>query len=131
MSFNIKNIENIFSRIDKTNNDIVESESKIQKTIEKIENIENINNTQKMNDMKKLICLFLWIFNEYKYLNNYDENNLKYKELCSGYSKAYLMGAEWYKGENLPRTTYLSNNIEILKLYAVFILISMWKLKGN
>ena len=128
MSFNISNIENIFSRIDKTNDDIENTEIKLQKNIEKIENIENI---QKINDMKKLVCLFLWIFNEYKYVNNYNENNLKYKELCSGYSKAYLMGAEWYKGENLPRNTYLSNNVEILKLYAIFILIGMWKLKNN
>ena len=128
MSFNISNIENIFSRIDKTNDDIVNIEIKLQKNIENIENIENI---QKINDMKKLVCLFLWIFNEYKYVNNYNENNLKYKELCSGYSKAYLMGAEWYKGEELPKNTYLSNNIEIFKLYMIFIFISMWKLKNN
>lgn len=125
MSFSINNIENIFSRIDKTNSDIVESEIKIHQNIEKIDNI------QKINDMKKLVCLFLWIFNEYKYLRNYNENNLKYKELCSGYSKAYLMGAEWYKGENLPKNTYLCGNIEILKLYALFILVSMWKIKNN
>ena len=132
MSFNLKNIEDIFSKIENSNKKIKNIEENIDNTLKKYKDkyIEN-NNNQQIQDIQKLICFFCMIFSEFNYLKNYEEQNLEYKRLCSGYSKAYLMGSDWYKGDNLPKNTYISDNMEILKLYAIFILVNIWNIKNN
>ena len=71
------------------------------------------------------------ILEEYDYYNNYDHYNRKYKELIKGYSKAYLSGARWYYGDNLPKSNYTSSQLEICKMYFIFIICSMINLKEN
>ena len=60
------------------------------------------------------------ILEEYDYYKNYDHYNREYKDLIKGYSKAYLSGAKWYYGDNLPKSNYTSSQLEICKMYFMF-----------
>jgi len=70
------------------------------------------------------------IVEEYDYYKNYDHYNNEYKELIKGYSKAYLSGALWYDGENLPKSNYTSSQFEICKMYFIFVICSMINLNA-
>jgi hypothetical protein len=91
--------------------------------------------TSDINDKLMTIMLmklaYSKILEEYDYYNNYDHYNKEYKELIKGYSKAYLSGARWYYGDNLPKSNYTSSQFEICKMYIMFSICSMINLKGN
>jgi len=70
------------------------------------------------------------ILEEYDYYKNYDHYNREYKELIKGYSPAYLSGARWYYGDNLPKSNYTSSQFDICKMYFIFSICSMINVKS-
>ena len=93
-------------------------------------------------DINRLENLLNNIENESKKIdhdNHYNLMNEKYKQLISGYSKAYLEMSDFYYGEELPydiyckefkkknlrlfdlKGTYLESKNDIIELYKLFI----------
>jgi len=126
--YDIDSITKQISNMDKRYKECEKSECALNNNIMGIfKNINDVRNN--MINYKKCKSLlhqlkitYDKITEDFDYYNNYDKYNREYKELIKGYSNAYLSGANWYYGENLPRTNFISNKMEITKLYCFFIL---------
>ena len=89
---------------------------------------DNAINDNEKNMMVFMFFMFFKISKELDYHINYSKYNEEYKELISGYSRAYLSGSYWYYGDNLPKPgNFLSNKEGVCKLYILFILFSFMK----
>ena len=126
--YDIDSITKQISNMDQRYKECEKSECALNNNIMGIfKNINDVRNNMINNNKCKSILLQLKrtydkITEDFEYYNNYDKYNKEYKELIKGYSNAYLSGANWYYGENLPKTNFLSNKMEITKLYGLFIL---------
>ena len=64
----------------------------------------------------------------------YQKKNDEYKNLISGFSKAYLELCEWYVGPELPRdheSTFLDSKDDINSLYFLFVMSLFFKTKED
>ena len=140
IKFNIDSISKQISNMDKKHKECEKSEDALNNNIMgilgNINDVRNnmINNIRIKEMLAQLKITYVNLTQDFEYYNNYDKYNIEYKKLIKGYSEAYLSGANWYYGENLPKNNFLSNKMEITKLYGLFILFvlcSNFKEKNN
>ena len=107
------NLKDLESKLNKLNNDLKNDNS-----------IQNISENIKNNDNSDIITKIEAKQEYYSHLPKheliYQQNNDKYKELISKYSKAYLEMSDFYVGPELPREHYLQSKKDIQELYLLF-----------
>lgn len=116
MNYDFDSIENKLNKITK------ESQKLEKEFIKTVHDISEKDITQETNILK--YSLYEGKEKEYQILND------RYKELISGFSKAYLSMSDFYVGPELPReyvfnNTYLDN---IPELYSLFIYYAIFEI---
>jgi len=116
-------IDSIYERINKTK-EYLDNDNTTNKLVASIKNHDLFKNLDNEDIIQINREHFL---NLPKYEKIYQQKNEEYKELISQFSQAYLELCDFYVGPELPRETYLDSKKDIVELFTLFILFSLWE----